>query len=214
MGRNGVGKGIIREKELLPKGFLAKLKELERAYLAETEPTRQSGFLGGEARWREERGLILEAADEDGDFLDVGCANGYLLECLTKWASEKGISLTPFGIDQGAGLIELARKRLHQFASHFWVANAWDWVPPRRFRYVYTMTDVVPERFLRDYLLGVMERYVEAKGRLIVGGYGSYSKNQPALDISSILRGFGLPVAGFATCAGLPISHVAWVEAG
>ena len=201
-----------RQTQSLPKEFLDELRELESAYLAETEPTRQSGFLGGEARWRKERELVLEAVDADGDFLDIGCANGYLAECLVKWAGEKGINLTPFGVDQGAGLIELARKRLPQYAPHFWVANAWDWLPPRKFRYAYTMTDLVPERLLKDYLLRVMERYVEKGGTLIVGGYGSYSKNQPAPDITAILTGFGLPVAGSATCGDLPISHVAWVE--
>lgn len=198
--------------EPLTDEFLEELRQLEGAYLAETEPTRQSGFLGGEARWRKERGLILEAVDADGDFLDIGCANGYLAECLMKWAAEKGINLTPFGVDQGAGLIGLARKRLPQYASHFWVANAWDWLPPRKFRYAYTMTDLVPEHLLKDYLLRAMERYVEKGGRLIVGGYGSYSKALPAPDVSAILTGFGLTVAGSAKCGQLPISHVAWVE--
>ena len=74
------------------------------------------------------------------------------------------------------------------------------------------MTDLVPQRLLRDYLLRVMDHYVEHGGRLIVGGYGSYSKNQPAPDIVAILTGFGFSVAGSATCGQLPISHVAWVE--
>ncbi|HUT02920.1 MAG TPA: hypothetical protein VM163_03420 [bacterium] len=47
--------------------------------------------------------------------------------------------------------------------------------------------------------------------RLIVGGYGSYSKNQPAPDITAILTGFGFPVAGSTTCGDLPISRIAWV---
>ena len=198
--------------ESLPKEFLEELLRLERTYLAETEPARQSGFLGGESRWRPERELILEAVDEDGDFLDVGCANGYLLECLLNWAEEKGIRLTPFGIDYGSGLVELARERLPQFASHFWVANAWDWTPSRKFHYVYTMTDLVPERLLRDYLARVIDRYVDKGGRLIVGGYGSCSKSQPAPDITAILTGFGLRVSGSAAVGHLPISHVAWVN--
>ncbi len=198
--------------ESLPKEFLEELRRLERTYLDETEPARQSGFLGGESRWRVERELILEAVDADGDFLDVGFANGYLLEGLVNWAGEGGISLTPFGIDQGAGLIELAKRRLPRFASHFWAADAWDWSPGRSFHYVYTMTDLVPERLLQDYLVRVMDRYVEKGGRLIVGGYGSYSKNQPAPDITAILTAFGLRVAGSAAVGHLPISHIAWVE--
>lgn len=196
----------------LPDDFLENLQRLELAYLAETEPTRQSGFLGGESRWRPERELILDAVDEDGDFLDVGCANGYLVECLVKWSAEKGIRLIPFGVDQGPGLVKLAKKRLPKYASHFWTANAWDWTPARRFRYVYTMTDLVPEPLLKDYLLRVNNLFVEAGGKLIGGGYGSYSRNQPAPDIAAILTGFGFHVAGSATRGHLPISHVAWVE--
>lgn len=198
----------------LPEQFLVQLRDLESSYLAETDLIRQSGFHGGEARWRRERGLILEAVDTDGDFLDVGCANGYLVECLSEWAGEKGITLIPYGVDYGARLIELARKRLRRYASHFWVGNAWEWIPPRRFQYVYTMTDFVPETFLRDYLVRVMKHYVEAGGFLIVGAYGSTSKSVPAQDVTSLLKGFGFPVAGYATCGVLPVSHVAWASAG
>ncbi len=197
----------------LPEQFLTKLKDLEAAYLAQTDPTRQSGFLGGEARWRRERGLILEAVDQDGDFLDIGCANGYLVQCLAAWAGEMGITIVPYGVDQGPRLIELARKRLPQYASHFWVGNAWDWVPPRKFQYVYTMTDFVPDVFLKDYLIHVMQNYVEKDGFLIVGAYGSTSKNIPAQDVTSLLKNFGFTVTGKAVCGELPVSHVAWSNA-
>ena len=203
----------MNQRPKLPEQFLAELRNLESAYLAETDLIKQSGFHGGEARWRRERGLILEAVDKDGDFLDVGCANGYLVQCLSEWAREKGITLIPYGVDQGTRLIELARKRLPQYASHFWVGNAWDWIPPRRFRYVYTMTDFVPEAFLKNYLARAIKHYVQGDGLLIVGAYGSTSKNVPAQDITSLLKGFGFPVAGSATCGDLPVSHVAWTEA-
>ena len=35
--------------------------------------------------------------------------------------------------------VVLAKQRLPQYASHFWVANAWEWLPPRQFRYVYSL---------------------------------------------------------------------------
>jgi hypothetical protein len=66
----------------LPAGFLQELEALEASYLAETDPTRQSGFGGGADRWQRERAPILNAIDESGDLLDMGCANGYLLESL------------------------------------------------------------------------------------------------------------------------------------
>jgi SAM-dependent methyltransferase len=201
-----------QETESLPEDFLLELKKLEEAYLAQEDPILQSGFRGGETRWRKERILILEAVDSDGDFLDVGCANGYLLQCLLEWAKEKGITLTPYGVDQGSGLIKLARKRLPEYASHFWVANAWSWVPPRKFRYVYTLYDCVPENFLNEYVGKLLERYVENNGTLIIGAYGSYSKNQPARDIGKDLSEFGYCIAGNASCGTLPISRIAWIK--
>ena len=189
------------------------LKDLEAAYLAETDPVRQSGFGGGHERWRKERGLILTAVDRDGDFLDIGCANGYLVECLCRWANEKGITLEPYGVDIGTDLIALARKRLPSYASHFWARNAWEWIPPRRFRFVYTLTDLVPQTLLKDFLMRVMAHYVEDQGTLIVGGYGSTSQNIPAPDITGILKCFDFPVIESAIYGDLPVSHVAWVKA-
>ena len=77
----------------LPRDFVATLDELARSYLAETDPIRASGFGGGSARWRAEREPILDGVTENGDILDVGCANGYLLDCLVRWGSERGVSL-------------------------------------------------------------------------------------------------------------------------
>ncbi|MFQ6033540.1 MAG: hypothetical protein ACE5KR_01630 [Candidatus Bipolaricaulia bacterium] len=77
----------------LPGSFLQRLKALEAAYPAEDGPIRQSGFSSGPERWRAEREPILEAIGRDGGLLDVGCANGFLLECLVQWAGERGIVL-------------------------------------------------------------------------------------------------------------------------
>jgi 2-polyprenyl-3-methyl-5-hydroxy-6-metoxy-1,4-benzoquinol methylase len=67
---------------------------------------RQSGFSGGAERWRAERESILDPIHSDGEILDIGCANGYLLECLVTWAKDRGINLTPHGLDHGARLID------------------------------------------------------------------------------------------------------------
>ncbi len=204
---------MCSEDDRLPEEFLQQLREVEQAYLSTDDPIRQSGFLAGPDRWHRERSIILEAVEEDGDFLDVGCANGYLLECLLEWAKERGVALTPFGVDQGAGLIELARQRLPQFADHFWVANAWDWQPPRKFRYVYTLHDCVPEHLLEEYVRRLLARCVEPGGTLAIGGYGSYSKNLPARDLASELADAGYDVAGSASCGDLPATRIAWLKA-
>ena len=198
--------------ESLTKQFLSELRKLEDSYLVEEDPIRQSGFGGGEERWKNERELILNAVDGDGDFLDVGCANGYLLQCLMEWAKEKGIKLTPYGVDQGARLIELAKKRLPEYASHFWVANAWDWIPPRKFKYVYSLYDCVPEPFLLQYIEKLLQRYIEKPGTLIIGAYGSNSQNRPAFDVAEFLEKTGFIIADASCCGELSVSRIAWIK--
>ena len=76
-------------------------------YLAADNPRAQSGHSGGEALYRYTRGMILEAIHRDGDFLDVGCANGHLMEMLDKWLGGSGLSVEFFGLDISKGLAML-----------------------------------------------------------------------------------------------------------
>jgi SAM-dependent methyltransferase len=195
----------------LPADLLAQASALEDAYLQSDDPIRQSGFGGGPERWRAERSPILEAVTGDGDFLDIGCANGYLAECLVGWAAERGVRLTPQGIDIGPRLIAEAKGRLPAFADNFHVANGWDWQPGRRFRYVYTLSDCVPPEMLAEYVERLLDQLVEPGGRLIVGSYGSRSRSTPPLPIGEMLASFGHTVAGRAWGGDPPITAFAWV---
>ncbi|MGH2541554.1 MAG: class I SAM-dependent methyltransferase [Ardenticatenaceae bacterium] len=200
----------------LPSDFLQELADLEAAYLRENDPIRQSGFGGGPERWRAEREPILNAVEADGDFLDIGCANGYLLECLVEWGRERGLKLTPYGLDQGTRLIELARQRLPGYADNFFVANAWNWSAPsrpRRFQYVYTLYDCVPEEVLAEYVHHILERIIAPGGRLIVGAYGSRSRGTPPFEIARFLLSAGWRVSGTATGGDPPIAAFAWIDA-
>ena len=152
--------GDIITDRLLPADFIAKLKSLEKSYLLETDPIRQSGFGGGARRWRNEREPILEAIETVGEIVDIGCANGYLLECLIKCGKERGVLLTPFGLDCNSRLIELARKRFHQYGNNFYIGNGWDWKPNRKFRFVYTLYDCVPQDYLEEYIVRLLSRVV------------------------------------------------------
>ena len=196
---------------LLPPEFLARVLALEEAYLASDDPIEQSGFHGGYSRWRAEREPILQAVIEGGSFLDIGCANGYLLECLVRWAQNRRIELEPYGVDIGPRLIAAARRRWPGFAANFWVAEASDWQPPRRFRYVYTLADCVPESRLREYVFRLLERAVEPGGRLIVGSYGSRSRNESPLKIAALIESFDLKVAGHAYAGDPVVTAFAWV---
>jgi hypothetical protein len=196
----------------LPEPFLKALRELQRAYLAASDPMRQSGFGGGPERWRAEREPILQAVEHDGDLLDVGCANGLLLESLRGWAQERGIALIPYGLDQGEQLIAMARARLPAFASHFFCGNGWTWQPPRRFRYVYTLYDCVPHAYLAAYIGRLLDLAVAPQGRLIVGAYGSRSRQLPPFPIAKYLATHGFAVAGSTAGGRPPITVFAWIE--
>jgi len=58
---------------------------LETAYLSHREPWRQSGMSGPEDRWTALRKPVADCMEYDGS-LDIGCANGYLIECCLRWA--------------------------------------------------------------------------------------------------------------------------------
>src|SRR6266542_1265146 len=69
---------------------------------------RGAGVGGTAAQWRSSRCQICQAIDRDGTFLDAGCANGHLMESITAWCAERGVSretirLRPFGGPGGRG---------------------------------------------------------------------------------------------------------------
>jgi hypothetical protein len=143
----------------------------------------------------------------------VGCANGYLLECLVEWAAERGRSILPFGLDHGSRLIELARARFPGHASHFFVANAWNWQPPRRFTFVYALWDLVPGNRLLALVRQLLNNVVEPGGRLILGAYGSRSRQTPPLDVLPLLAPGGLVPAGAAHGGEPAITRFVWFDA-
>jgi SAM-dependent methyltransferase len=196
----------------LPADFLQHLTKLQAAYLREIDPIRQSGFSGGPERWRAERSPILGAVTASGSLLDVGCANGYLLECLMRWGSEIGVTLTPFGVDCSEGLIALARERMPLFREHFYVANAWGWIPPQRFQYVYCVFDCVPGEVLGDFVEHLLSKVVAPGGRLILGAYGSRSRREAPAPVDEFLQDLGHRVVGSAVAGQPETARFAWVD--
>jgi len=184
--------------------WFADLRDRIRAfYLADpADPYRQSGRSSGAARWALKRKCLVDAIPGPGAFMDVGCANGLLLESLRAWSHH---ALEPHGIDFVPELIELARTRHPPFASNFAVANAWDWEPPREYDFVRTNLEYVPEADWPEYV----RRMARPARRLILCHYAG--AGEPPVDAAGVLSRCGYAVAG-TTAA--PEVSVAWTDRG
>ena len=169
---------------------------LERAYLRATTVEGGSGFGGSAEDWRAAREPVLDGIDGDGTFLDVGCANGLLMESARAWCAERGVAVEPYGIDLAPGLVALARARLPQWADRIWPGNAVDWVHPDglRFDFVHALFDSVPPHRHGDLVRHLLARVVAPGGRLLLSHYvPAGTRDRSAADI---VAGLGHPVAG------------------
>ena len=170
---------------------------LEESYLAATTVFRGSGFGGDANDWRVARRIIVEAIHKDGIFLDIGCANGLLMESMVEWAAEKGYQLEPYGMDISARLAEVARQRLPQWADRIFVDNVMFWEPPRKFDFVSTGLDYVPEPRRADLVHRLLSDFVAPGGRLITTAYGlRKDQSKSNWSVGDHLWAFGFIVDG------------------
>ncbi len=165
---------------------------LEPAYLSASTPHAQSGKGGDYAGWEHARRLLCDAIDRDGTFLDIGCANGLLMEDVQRWSAADGRAVEPHGVDISDRLTDLARRRCPQWADRIHTANAHGWRPPRRYDFVRTGLDYVPRRSRTAYLRHLLDHVVAPGGRLIIGVH-NLTRDDPLLQD---LEGWGHRVAG------------------
>lgn len=163
------------------------------AYTSATNPRAQSGFRGDEVRWERARRFVLDAVDHDGTFLDIGCANGYLMECLATWAVADGIALEPYGVELSPELVDLARARLPAWTDRIFSGNALTWTPPFRFDFVRTGLEYVPARRRADLVRHLLAAATKPGGRLIIGAWTEEVANPKT---ESDLAAWGFPVSG------------------
>jgi SAM-dependent methyltransferase len=188
---------------------------LETSYLRDGTPRGGSGFGGTAAAWRRQRSQLCQAIDRDGSFLDVGCANGHLLESMVAWCAERGIRLEPYGVDLSPGLAAEARRRLPQWADRIWVGNALDWTAPdgRRFDFVHTLLDLVPAARREHMVRHQLEHLVAAGGRLLVSNYVPVGDRARHAD--QVLRRLGFRVDGTTSPAvgsAQAAAPTAWIQ--
>lgn len=186
-------------------------RALEAAYLESDDPIVQSGFHGGRERWVAERSPLVEGIHRDGDFLDVGCANGLLAADVVDWAADRGFRVTPHGIDLGPRLIALARHRLPRYADNFVAADAWTWEPTRRWDFVYSLLDLSPDDLWCEWVHRLYS-WVAPGGRLIVGSYGSRSRGYPPVDVTRVLKECGLEAADSSAGGEGPLTCFTWAD--
>jgi len=186
---------IAMDEIELQKWFSSLKKELEEAYLKHDEPWKQSGFSGPEERWIKCRKPIADCVEESGSFLDIGCANGYLLECILRWTGERGLNIVPYGLDLSEKLIELAKERLPQYRENFYTGNGWLWDNPIRYDYVRTEIVYVPEHLQRQYIERIIDKYLVEGGKLLVTEYRSRRDTVNKPWINGMLTDWGFNIA-------------------
>jgi SAM-dependent methyltransferase len=163
-------------------------------YLAADNPRAQSGHGGDEARWRYSRGMIVEAVHKSGTFLDVGCANGHLIESLYQWLKGSGLSVEFYGLDISEGLAELAKKRLPHWKDRIYIGNALYWMPPVKYDFVRTGLEYVPLGRQRDYVNHLLANYTAQGGRLIIG---LYNEERNSRELEGNIRSWGYQTPGY-----------------
>ena len=162
-------------------------------YLSAETPWAGSGKSGTQADWEHSRSHIAHAIDRVGSFLDIGCANGYLLECLPRWTTH---TIERYGLDISPRLAERARQRLPDIADHVAVGNALTWQSGRRFDFIRTNFDYVPEQRRRQ----LFENLLAQAQRLIVGVFNEHFDERLT---EAMVRGWGYRIAGRSERANL-----------
>ena len=164
------------------------------AYLASADPRLQSGKSGDEDDWRWSRELVLEAVDgPECHLLDVGCANGYLMESLHRWGDERGLRIEPYGLEISERMAFHARLRLPHWADRIWAGNSLDWTPPRRFDLVHTALDYAPPKRQRELVERTLRDLVVPGCRVV---FRAERVGDASRDVPSQLRALGFQPDG------------------
>lgn len=166
--------------------FSAMAEMVTEPYLNAETPWEGSGKSGTARDWEYSRSHVVHAIDRPGSFLDVGCANGYMLECLHRWSQHR---VDLYGLDISPKLVTRARERLPDLAGHLFVGNALSWQSGVRFDFARTNLDYVPANRKRE----LVENLMSQVDRLIVGVFNEQLDERPT---EQLVARWGYRIAG------------------
>jgi 2-polyprenyl-3-methyl-5-hydroxy-6-metoxy-1,4-benzoquinol methylase len=142
---------------------------IKPAYLGADNPYAQAGHSGDAETWEASRGFIAEALHRSGTFLDVGCASGILMESVHRWGANKNLNIEPHGLDIVPELVQLARRRLPNWADRIYVGNIRTWRPiNHRFDFVLIRPEYAPAARRIDLVRHLMDHVLMPDGRIII----------------------------------------------
>ena len=101
-----------------------------------------------------------------------------------------------------------------QWSGRIFAGNVVQWESPRRFDFVRTELEYVPQRRRRDMVERLLNGYLVPAGRLIFCSYRGPHLPEPE-PLTETLRGWGYVVAGEAEGVdtdGCVITRVAWTD--
>lgn len=143
------------------------------AYTVAPTPWQASGKSGSFEEWTRLRIPNLAPVDRPGSYLDIGCSNGFLLECLLAWAKLKRVALVPFRLDYSQEIVQLARQKLTRYKADIYHGKVYTWAPPQRFDYIRTELAYVPRNYRRPLIERLPAEFVNPDGKLILSDYRS-----------------------------------------
>lgn len=168
------------------------------AHLAAAAPRLGSGS-SDEAEWRWCRELALDALPPGKGphhVLDVGAADGYLMESFERWGKERGVHVEPHGLESSPRLASLASRRLPKWRDRIHVGTALSWSAPRRYDLVHAALDHVPAPRRRQALERMRRELLTPEGRLVLRADDIAAEEA---DVVGQVEALGLEIGGVLT---------------
>lgn len=164
-------------------------------YLSSDNPRGQSGHSGDEERYYYSHSTLLSVIDRSGTLLDVGCANGYLMESMDRWFRGTGYDVAFYGLDISEGMLDLAKQRLPQWSDRFFLGNGLDYRPEVKYDMVMTKElSYVPPHRQKEFFENMYHHMLKDGGRLILG---PQAEERGSHAIEEQILSFGYTPSGY-----------------